>query len=66
MPRTIFVSGRMRVLFDVHEVVLDEEGDVRINTYTCKWCGFTAVVDDPALLPDHECSGPKGAGTQGS
>jgi hypothetical protein len=56
--KTVFVSGRMHVLFNVREIVLDREADVRINSYSCKWCGWTAVVDEPAFIPDHECSGP--------
>ena len=59
-----FVSGRMHVLFDVHEIVLSEDADIRINAYTCKWCGFTAIVDEPAFIPDHECSGPPRAGAK--
>jgi hypothetical protein len=51
----------MHVLFNVHEIVLNQEADIRINSYSCKWCGWTAVVDEPAFIPDHECSGPPGA-----
>ena len=58
MAKITFVSGRMRVLFDVREIQLDESGDLRVSSYVCKWCGFTAVVDEPALIPDHECRGP--------
>lgn len=64
MPRAVFVSGRMRVLFDVREIAVGtEEDDPRVTAYVCKWCGWTAVVDDPALLPDHECSGPPARAT---
>lgn len=55
----VFVSGRMRVLFDVRDVPVNpQDPDVTVRMYTCKWCGWTAVVDDPTLLPDHECRGP--------
>ncbi len=61
MPRSVFVSGRMRVVFDLREIVVKEDGaDTAINSYVCKWCGWTAVVDDPALIPDHDCYGPSG------
>ena len=56
--RTTYVSGRMRVLFDLRRVALDEVGEVTVNSFVCKWCGWTAVVDDPSLIPDHECDGP--------
>jgi hypothetical protein len=61
MPRITVVSGRMRVLFDRREIAVDESGDIRVDSFVCKWCGFTAVVDDPALIPDHECHGPAAA-----
>jgi hypothetical protein len=61
MPRNIFVSGRMRVLFDLREVAVNiDEPDVKVSSYVCKWCGWTAVVDDPGLIPDHDCHGPSG------
>ncbi len=60
MPKDVFVSGRMRVLFDRREVPLDDEGDETVASFVCKWCGFTAFVDDPSLIPDHECYGPRG------
>ncbi len=62
--KTVFVSGRMHVLFNVQEIVLDAVADIRINSYSCKWCGWTAVVDEPAFIPDHECSGPPRAGAK--
>ncbi len=58
MARITVVSGRMRVLFDLREIPVDESGELRVSSYVCKWCGFTAVVDEPALIPDHECHGP--------
>lgn len=59
MPRNVFVSGRMRVVFDLREIAIQLDGDeVSVNSYVCKWCGWTAVVDDPSLIPDHECLGP--------
>lgn len=61
MPKITFVSGRMRVLFDSRDIPLDESGEARVSSYVCKWCGFTAVVDDPSLIPDHECRGPAAA-----
>jgi hypothetical protein len=38
--KTVFVSGRMHVLFNVHEIVLNQEADIRIRSYSCKWCGW--------------------------
>ena len=59
MPRNVFVSGRMRAVFDLREIqVTEDPAEIRVNSYVCKWCGWTAVVDDPSLIPDHECSGP--------
>ncbi len=55
----VFVSGRMRVLFDVRDVpVSPGDPDITVRSFVCKWCGWTAVVDDVALIPDHECRGP--------
>ncbi len=59
MARNVYVSGRMRILFDLREVpVADDDPDLTVRSYVCKWCGWTAYVDDPSLIPDHECSGP--------
>ncbi|WP_242393198.1 hypothetical protein [Anaeromyxobacter oryzisoli] len=53
----IVVSGRMAVLFD--KVSLDAGAEVEepVDGYRCRWCGWTYVVDDPKLIPDHECHG---------
>ncbi len=56
--KTTYVSGRMRVLFDLRPIELDQSGELRVNSFVCKWCGWTAVVDEPSLIPDHECDGP--------
>lgn len=44
---------------------LEDAEDGTVTTFRCRWCGFTFVVDDQQLLPDHECRGPSqpGAGT---
>ncbi len=61
MPSNVFVSGRMRILFDVRELAVSpDDAEVTVRSYRCKWCGWSAVVDDPALIPDHECVGPGG------
>ncbi|BDG05473.1 hypothetical protein [Anaeromyxobacter oryzae] len=56
----IVVSGRMAVLFD--KVALDVGGDGQelVDGYRCRWCDWTYVVDDPKLIPDHECHGASG------
>lgn len=59
MARSVFVSGRMRVLFDRRDIPLDPvDPEIVATSFVCKWCGWTAVVDDPSLIPDHECTGP--------
>jgi hypothetical protein len=56
--KTTYVSGRMRVLFDLRPIPLDETGELTVSSFVCKWCGWTAIVDEPSLIPDHECAGP--------
>ncbi len=56
--KTTYVSGRMRVLFDLQPIPLDDAGEIAVSSFVCKWCGWRAVVDDPSLIPDHECDGP--------
>jgi hypothetical protein len=58
MPSYV-VSGRMAVLFDRVALPLESAEDGTVSGYRCRWCGFTAVVDDHRLIPDHECRGPK-------
>jgi hypothetical protein len=58
MLPTIVVSGRMAILFD--RVALHVDGDEEEDSvfgYRCRWCGWTYVVDEPKLIPDHECRG---------
>lgn len=54
----IVVSGRMAILFDKVPLTVREGSDEQANAYRCSWCGWTYVVDDPHLIPDHVCSGP--------
>ncbi len=54
------VSGRMAVLFDRVPLKISRDGVDTVNGYRCRWCGFTYVVDDSRLLPDHECHGASG------
>ncbi len=56
---TIHVSGRVRVLFDRHELTVDGDPPFSVPAFTCHWCGFTVVVDTPDDLPDHGCTGPQ-------
>ena len=58
--RNIVVSGRMAVLFDSTrlEVAPGASHDEAVTGYTCRWCGWTYVVDDPRQIPDHACDGP--------
>jgi hypothetical protein len=59
MPATV-VSGRMAILFD--KVTLPVSGsDDSVGGYRCRWCGWTYVVDEPRLIPDHECHGAQAA-----
>lgn len=51
------VSGRMAVLFDKVALGVGNEPEPVVNGYRCRWCGWTYVVDDPKLIPDHECPG---------
>jgi hypothetical protein len=64
MPSYI-VSGRMAVLFDRVALPLEEAEDGNVIGFRCRWCGFTYVVDDSRVIPDHECRGPgqHGAGS---
>ena len=55
---TIHVSGRVRLLFERHELTLDGDPPVAVPAFRCRWCGFTVVTDTPDDLPDHACSGP--------
>ncbi len=55
---TIHVSGRMRVLFDRHELEVDDDPPMSVPAFRCRWCGFTVVTDTPDDIPDHACSGP--------
>ncbi len=55
------VSGRMRVLFERHEIEVPGDGNeptVSVPAFRCRWCGFTAVTDTSDDIPDHSCSGP--------
>jgi hypothetical protein len=54
---TIHVSGRVRVLFERHELTVDD--GLSVPAFRCRWCGFTVVVDTPDELPDHGCTGPE-------
>lgn len=56
---TIHVSGRVRLLFDRHELTVDGDPPLKVPAFTCRWCGFTVVADTPDDLPDHGCTGPK-------
>lgn len=56
---TIHVSGRMRTLFERHELPVEGEEPVSVPAFRCRWCGFTVVTDTPDDLPDHACSGPR-------
>ncbi len=55
----IVVSGRMAVLFDRISLAVGggEEDTGNVDGYRCRWCGWTYVVDDPKLIPDHDCHG---------
>jgi hypothetical protein len=55
---TIHVSGRMRMLFERHDLTLEGEPSLSVPAFRCRWCGFTAVIDAADELPDHACSGP--------
>ncbi len=55
---TIHVSGRMRVLFERHEIALEDDPHGTVPAFRCRWCGFTVVTDTPDDSPDHTCSGP--------
>ncbi len=55
---TIHVSGRMRVLFDRHELEVDDDPPLAVPAFRCRWCGFTVVTDTADDIPDHACSGP--------
>ena len=55
---TIHVSGRVRVLFERHELEVDGESSISVPAFRCRWCGFTVVTDTPDDIPDHACSGP--------
>lgn len=63
MPE-IIVSGRMAILFDKISLPVGGDGGDEVNGYRCRWCGFTCVVDDPKLIPDHACHG--AAGVEGA
>jgi hypothetical protein len=56
MPATV-VSGRMAILFDKVSLPVGGESDESVSGYRCRWCGWTYVVDEPKLIPDHECHG---------
>ncbi len=56
---TIHVSGRVRVLFERHELTIDDDPPLTVPAFRCRWCGFTVVTDTPDDLPDHGCSGPQ-------
>lgn len=56
---TIHVSGRMRALFERHELEVGDDPPVTVPAFRCRWCGFTAVTDTPDDIPDHSCSGPQ-------
>ncbi len=54
----IHVSGRMRALFERHELPVADDPHDTVPAFRCRWCGFTAVTDTPDDIPDHACSGP--------
>jgi hypothetical protein len=56
MPTTV-VSGRVAILFDKLRLAVGGDSADEVDAYRCRWCGFTCVVDDPKLIPDHECHG---------
>ena len=56
---TIHVSGRMRPLFERHELPLADDPHDTVPAFRCRWCGFTVVTDTPDDIPDHACSGPQ-------
>ncbi len=55
---TIHVSGKVRLLFDRQELMVDDDPAVTVAAFRCRWCGFTVVADAPDDLPDHGCCGP--------
>jgi hypothetical protein len=59
MPGTV-ISGRMAILFDKISLPVGETSDDSVDAYRCRWCGWTYVVDEPRLIPDHECHGASG------
>ncbi len=56
---TIHVSGRVRVLFERHELEVDDDPPFSVPAFRCRWCGFTVVTDTLDDIPDHSCSGPQ-------
>lgn len=64
MPSTV-VSGRVAILFDRVSLPLSEAAEASVDAYRCRWCGWTYVVDEPRLIPDHECRAPAARGGRG-
>jgi hypothetical protein len=60
MPATV-VSGRMAILFDKVALPVGGASEDSVSGYRCRWCGWTYVVDEPKLIPDHECRGAQAA-----
>jgi hypothetical protein len=56
--RNVLVSGRMAIVFDKVQLRVRDDAEDEATAYRCSWCGWTYVVDDPHLIPDHSCSGP--------
>ncbi len=57
MPAMV-ISGRMAILFDKVALEVKDAEEATVEGYRCRWCGWTYVVDDPKLIPDHECHHP--------
>lgn len=55
---TVHVSGRMRMLFERHDLAVEGDPPLSVPAFRCRWCGFTVVVDVADELPDHSCTGP--------
>ena len=54
----LIVSGRVRALFERHELEVEDDPPIPVPAFRCRWCGFPAVTDTPDDIPDHSCSGP--------
>jgi hypothetical protein len=55
---TIHVSGRVRVLFERHDLAVESDPPATVPAFRCRWCGFTVGTDTADDIPDHACSGP--------